>query len=235
MRHRLLPSLASAALAAATLACDGRTTGTLVTGATTNVRVRVINGLTSAPAVDLIVDGQVSSAGVGFGNASSYAALGAGSHRLQVRSSTTGTMLVDFTRDLSSAGAFSLIPAAGLADAGALFITDGPSPSTGQGRIRVVHVAAVRGAISVYVTTATADLASATPIVPVLPFGAASQYVSMAAGTYRVRVTPVGDPSTVLLDTGNLVVADGTVRTLLVTDALGGGVPTTLSVLSDAN
>ena len=38
-----------------------------------------------------------------------------------------------------------------------------------------------------------------------------------------------------LLDTGNLVVADGTVRTLLVTDALGGGVPTTLSVLSDAN
>ena len=235
MRHRLLPSLAIAALAAAALACDGRATGTLVTGATNNVRVRVVNGLTSAPAVDLIVDGQVSSAGVGFGNASSYASLGVGSHRLQVRSSTTGTMLVDFTRDLSSAGAFSLIPAAGLADAGALFITDGPSASTGQGRIRAVHVAAVRGPLSVYVTTATADLASATPIIPVLPFGVASQYVSLAAGTYRVRVTPVGDPSTVLLDTGNLVVTDGTARTLLVTDALGGGVPTTLSVLSDFN
>ena len=235
MRHRLIPSLAVAALAATALACEGRTSGTLITGATNNVQVRLVNGLTSAPALDFIVDGQVASTGVGFGNASSYAVLGAGSHRLQVRSSTTGTMLVDFTRDLSSAGAFSLIPAAGLADAGALFITDGPSPSTGQGRIRVVHVAAVRGAISVYVTTATADLASATPIVPVLPFGAASQYVSMAAGTYRVRVTPVGDPSTVLLDTGNLVVTDGTIRTLLVTDALGGGVPTTLSVLSDGN
>ena len=233
MRHRLLPSLAVAALAATALACDGRTTGTLITGATNNVRVRLVNGLTSAPAVDLIVDGQVSSTGVGFGNASPYAALGVGSHRLQVRSSTTGTTLVDFTRDLSSAGSFSLIPAAGLGDAGALFITDDLSPSTGQCRIRVVHVAAVRGAISVYVTAPTADLASSTPIVPVLPFGLASQYVSMAAGTYRVRVTPVGDPSTVLIDTGNLAVANGTVRTLLVTDALGGGVPTTMSVLSD--
>ena len=59
MRHRLIPSLAVAALAATALACEGRTSGTLITGATNNVRVRLVNGLTSVAGLDLIVDGQV--------------------------------------------------------------------------------------------------------------------------------------------------------------------------------
>ena len=70
---------------------------------------------------------------------------------------------------------------------------------------------------------------------PTLSFGAASPYVTVSPGTYRIRVTPAGNPSNVLLDTGNVTVAPGTVRTLLVTDAPGGGLPTTLSIVADAN
>ena len=87
--------------------------------------------------------------------------------------------------------------------------------------------------------------APAPPPAPVQPgppaAPAAPPTVSLSgAGTLFVnRILVRGneriDPSTVLLDTGNFVVTDGTARTLLVTDALGGGVPTTLSILSDTN
>jgi hypothetical protein len=235
MRYRVVTPIAAAALAVASLACEGRTSGTLVSGPTSGARVRLLNALTSTQALDFVVDGQVSSTGVAFGNASPYAPVTIGSHRLQARASTTGTTLVDFTRDFNAQGAFSFIPAPGLSQFGALFIPDDPTPASGQGKLRVVHVAAAPGTISVYVTSGTADLSSATPVVPILDFGAASSYVAVAPGTYRVRVTPVGNPSTILLDTGNLTLGAGTVRTLLVTDAPGGGLPTMLSIVSDAN
>jgi len=235
MRTRFAKTICIATIAALALGCEGTTSGFLVTGATGNVRVRLLNALTSSTAVDFAVDGQVASAGIVFGAASPYVTVSTGSHRLQALASGTGTSLVDFTRDLNADGAFSLIPAPGLSQFGALFIADDPMRVTGQAKFRVVHVAAAPGPISVYITSATADLTSATPVVPTLSFGAASPSFAVAAGTYRIRVTPAGNPSTILLDTGSLIAGAGSVRTLLVTDAPGGGLPTTLSIVSDAN
>ena len=237
MRKRRTHVTAAVAIALATLAvaCEGKTTGFLISGPTNGVRVRLMNALISSTAIDFSVDGQVAASGIGFGAASPYVAVSAGSHRLTAQSSGTGTTLVDFTRDLTADGAYSLIPAPGLSQFGALFIPDDPTPASGQAKIRVVHVAAAPGAISLYITSPTSDLSSATPAVPTLAFGAASPYVTVAPGTYRFRVTPAGTPSTVLLDTGNITVAAGSVRTLLVTDAPGGGLPTTLSIVADTN
>ena len=235
MPTRRLTTLALAALLGTAVACEGSTTGLLVTGATSGARVRLVNALTSSQALDFAVDGQVAASGIGFGSASPYVSLTLASHRLQAQASGTGTTLVDFTRDLTTAGTFSLIPAPGLSQFGALFIADDPTPAAGQAKFRVVHVAAAPGAVSMYITSPTADLSSATPAVPTLAFGAASPYVAVAPGTYRIRITPAGNPSTTLLDTGNITVTAGSVRTLLVTDAPGGGLPTTLSVITDAN
>ncbi|HUQ83106.1 MAG TPA: DUF4397 domain-containing protein [Gemmatimonadaceae bacterium] len=233
-RYRFTLAAVTGALLAATVACEGRTSGLLVTGPTGGVRVRMLNALPSSPTLDFLVDGQVATTGVAYANASPYASLTVGSHRLQARSST-GTTVVDFTRDLNTQGSFSFIPAPGLSQSAALFIADDPTPVSGQAKVRVVHVAAAPGAVSVYVTAGTADLSTATPVAPSVAFGTASSYVALAAGTYRVRVTPAGNPSTVLLDTGNIALAAGTVRTLMLTDAPGGGLPTTLSILSDGN
>ena len=235
MPTRRVTSFVLAALLATAVACEGTATGLLITGATGSARVRLVNALTSSQALDFAVDGQVVSSGVGFGAASPYIPVTLASHRLQAQASGTGTTLVDFTRDLTSAGTFSLIPAPGLSQFGALFIADDPTPAAGQAKLRVVHVAAAPGAVSMYVTAPTTDLSSATPAVPSLSFGAASPYVAVAPGTYRIRITPAGNPSTTLLDTGNITVSAGSVRTLLVTDAPGGGLPTTLSVISDEN
>ena len=115
MRSRFATSVAFATLALVAHGCEGSTTGVITTGAAGSVRVRLLNAITSAQAVDFAVDGQVATSGIGFGGASPYVSMSAGSHRLMARASGTGTILVDFTRDLSGDGSFSLIPAPGLA------------------------------------------------------------------------------------------------------------------------
>jgi hypothetical protein len=191
-----------------------------------------VNALTSSASLDLLVDGQSAATGVPFGSASVYASTTEGSHQLQARASGSGTTLVDFTRSLTN-GSFSFIPAPGLGQSGALFLTDDPTATAGQSRLRVVHVAAAPGPISVYVTASTTDLTTATPVVPNLAFGSASAYVSVNEGTYRIRVTRAGSPGEVLVDLASATLGGGSVRTLLVTDASGGGLPPVLSIISD--
>lgn len=236
MRNRLLTTLTAAAIAAAALACEGRTSGFLVTGpgGAGGVRVRLMNAVTSTPSLDFLVDGQVAATVIPFGGASPYTSVTVGSHRLQARASTTGTTLLDFTRDLSTEGSFSLVPAPGLSQFGALFIADDPTPASGQARLRVIDVAAAPGDVSVYITSPTADLASATPTIALLPFGTASGYVAVAPGTYRVRITRAGSPGEVLVDVTNVTVMGGSVRTFLVTDSPSGGFPTAMSTIVDA-
>ena len=237
MRDRIVSAAGRALVVAATVAiagCEGNATGFISDINPTNAQVRVFNAVTSSNAVDFLVDGQVAASSIGFGTASGYRSLSPGTHTLQIRASATGTTLLEFPRDFSTPGRFSLIPAPGLGTSSALFLTDDPNPVTGQGRVRVVHVAATPGAVSVYVTAPDANLASATPIVPSLPFGTASNYLNLAPGTYRVRVTPAGNAGQVLLDSGNLSIGSGSVRSLILTDSPGGGLPTTLSIVSDA-
>ena len=109
-----------------------------------------------------------------------------------------------------------------------------PRVISGTEEARLIHLAAAPGPVSVYLLGPTGDPISATPILT-LAFGAASPYAVVAPGTYRIRVTPAGVPSIVLLDSGSFTAASGSVRTLLLTDAPGGGLPSTLSIIADAN
>ena len=236
MRNRLATAVVTAIVAASILGCEsGTAPGFLISGPTSNARVRVVNAVTTSSAVDLLVDGQVVASGIAFGAASGYATLTLGSHRVQVRSAPSGTILVDYTRDFAAAGSFSLIPAPGLGESGALVTADDPNPAAGQTKVRLINVAAAAGPVSVYVTAPNEDLTAATPSVPLLPFGIASDYVTRAPGSYRIRVTRAGSPNEVLLDTGGLTFSAGSVRSLVLTDSPGGGLPTTMSNISDAN
>lgn len=235
MRLRFAPTVAAVLLVASSLACEGRATGLLADPPTGNVRVRLLNALTAAQSLWFVVDEQVESVGVGFGSASPYVPLTRGPHRLRAQASTSGTTLLDFTRDLAVEGSFSLIPAPGLASFGALLIPDDLNVAPGEAKVRIIHLALAPGFVSVYLTPPTGELDSATPIITILEFAAASPYVRIPPGTYRVRVTSTGVPNFVIVDSGRITVSAGSVRTLLLTDAPGGGLPTTLSIISDRN
>ena len=235
MRTRFLATIAVAALPVLAAACaEGVPTGGVAfTGSVNDASVRLINALTAAQALDFAIDGRVVSSGTVFGAASPYVGVSAGTHRLQAQGSTSGTTLVDFTRDLTTGGSFSMIPAPGLSQFGALFIPDDPSPAAGRVKLRGINISAATGPVAIYVTGPSDDISSATPVIPALVFAATSPYVTVPPGTYRIRLTPVGAPTTILAESGSLILSAGAVRTLLVTDAPGGGLPTTLSVIVD--
>lgn len=237
MRTRFAVTIAVATLAVFGASCaEGVPTGGVaVTGSVNDASVRLINALTAAQALDFLVDERVAASGTQFGGASPYIGVSAGTHRMQAEGSTSGSTLVDFTRDLTTGGSFSMIPAPGLNQFGALFVADDPSPAAGQVKLRGINVSAATGPVAIYLTSATDDISSATPAIPALVFGAASPYVTVPPGTYRIRLTPVGNPSEILADAGNVVLGARAVRTLLVTDAPGGGLPTTLSIIVDNN
>jgi hypothetical protein len=235
MRTRFAATIAVATLAAFGASCGeaNPTGGVAFTGSVNGASVRLINGLTASEALDFLVDGRVAASGTQFGGASPYIGLSADTVRLQAEGSTSGTTLVDFTRDLTAGGSFSMIPAPGLSQFGALFVADDRSPVLGQAKLRGINVAAATGPVAIYVTGATDDISSATPAISPLVFGTASPYVTVPPGTYRIRLTPVGAPSEILADLLNVVLGSRSVQTLLVTDAPGGGLPTTLSVIVD--
>lgn len=67
-----------------------------------------------------------------------------------------------------------------------------------------------------------------------VPFGGASDYLTVPAGDYQVRVTPAGS-KTVAIDSGSLTLAAGQVRTAIAVDNTGGGAPFDFLMLADLN
>jgi hypothetical protein len=88
--------------------------------------------------------------------------------------------------------------------------------------------------VDIYVTAPGADLEAATPALTGVPFGAASDYLTVPAGDYQVRVTPAGT-KIVAIDSGTLALAAGQVRTVIAVDSPGGGAPFDFLLLADLN
>lgn len=235
MRKRFVATIAVATLAAVGASCGeaNPTGGLLFTGSVNGASVRLVNALTADQGLDFVVDGRAAASNVQFGTASPYIAVSADTLRLQAEGSTSGTTLVDFTRDLSAGGSFSMVPAPGLNQFGALFVADDPSPVAAQVKLRGINVSAATGPVAIYVTGPNDDISSATPVIPALVFATASAYVTVPPGNYRIRLTPVSNPSEVLADVQGVLLGARSVHTLLVTDAPGGGLPTTLSIILD--
>ena len=101
------------------------------------------------------------------------------------------------------------------------------APAAGQTRLRVRNMSPSAGAIDVFLTTATADLATATPIATNIAHQAASPYVNIAPGTYRFRAVPAGTApasrnASVTIDVSGITLAANTGRTIVTADNATG-------------
>ena len=115
---------------------------------------------------------------------------------------------------------------------------DNTVPASGQARVRVVHLSPSAGTVDIYVTAPGADLSTASPTLPSVTFQTASTYLSLAAGTYQVRVVPAGTAAasraaSVLINVASLALTAGTGRTIVAADNNIGGAPLRAFVLSD--
>ncbi len=110
--------------------------------------------------------------------------------------------------------------------------------SASQTRVRIANMSPTGGALDVFVTSATADLATATPIASNLAYKSASTYTVVAPGTYVIRAVPAGTPAAsrtgaVLFTSAATAFAGATVRTVVAADAATGGAPLRAFVLAD--
>jgi len=228
------PILALALLATATLAACSDDDDD-VTGPSTSAQVRVVHASPDAPNVDVLVDNAAALTNVAYKASSSYLEVPSGSRNLKVRATGTSTTVIDQNATLSQGAFYTVIATGRVASIAPLVLTDDQtSPASGSIRLRLVHAAPAAGAVDIYVTAPTADIATATPTLTSVAFRAASNYLEVPAGTYRVRITPAGT-KTVAIDVNNVALTAGQVRTAVAVDAPGGGAPLGAILLADKN
>ena len=227
------PTLALALLATFALAaCDDDDD---VTGPVATAQLRVVHASPDAPNVDVLLDNAPVLTNVAYKAASNYLEVPSGSRNLKVRATGTSTVVIDQNGTLAQDGFYTVLATGRVASIAPVVLTDDQtSPASGNIRLRLVHASPTAGNVDIYVTAPTADLATATPTLANVAFRAASNYLEVPAGTYRVRITPAGT-KTVAIDANNVALVAGQVRTAVAVDAPGGGTPLGAILLADKN
>lgn len=228
MRAVIRSVMVAAVALAGVAACDD-STSPLQTAA-----VRVVHASPDAPNVDVLVDEGVALPNVAYRAASGFLEVPSGTRRLRVRATGTTTTVIDANVPLTTGASYTVLATGELADIEPVVAEDNlTAPAAGQVKLRVIHAAPAAAGVDVYATAPGADINAATPVLTNVPFRAVSGYLSVPAGTYQIRVTPTGT-KTVAID-AELTLAAGQIRTVVATDAPGGGAPLAPVVLNDRN
>lgn len=211
---RLKP-LALASLAMVLAACndsDLPDAGTPVAPADSPL-VQVIHASPDAPAVNVLLNGTTAASNLDFGQASGTLSTAAGSTAVRVDArlpgGTTAPVIGPANLTLADGNRYTVVAVGKAATIEPLVLSDTKAaPAAGQARVRVLHAAPSAPAVDVYLTSMTADLATATKVGTI----AFKQNVGPAvvgAGEYRVRVTPAGNKNTVVFDSGAVTLSSG--------------------------
>ena len=227
---RSIRTLAVLALASTALvACDDDSTAPVA-----QARVRVVHASPNAPNVDVLVDNATVLTNVAYRAASGFLDVDAGTRRLRVNATGTTTTVIDANVPLVNGGAYTVLATGLLAGIQPVVAEDNlTDPAAGQVKLRVIHAAPAAAGVDVYATAVGADINTATPVLTNVGFRAVSNYLTVPAGTYQIRVTPTGT-KTVAID-ATLTLGAGQIRTVVATDAPGGGAPLAPVVLADKN
>ncbi len=206
-------------------------------------RVRVVHASPDAPPVDIYVDGQLALTGIPFGEYTDYVDLPGGQRLFAVFVAGTNTRVADVPAFLSTAVDYTVV-AMGFAGGGKtpsfrlmLLVDANTEPLEGFAKVRVIHAAPSAPAVDIYWTKPFLALRGQLPVLTSVPFGAASNYLTVPTGKaaqYQARVAVAGT-QTVAIDSGRLVLNSQEVRTIIAVDNAGGGAPFSAIVLRDRN
>lgn len=253
--HRLRAGFAAAVLALAAQACGTTDAADPLAPPGPSGRVRFVNLIvdnTRNP-VNPILESLPFGAGVAYGvavpaslaapNTGLYAPILGGNRTLVLRRTADTAVTLATISFAVTADQDRTIYATGGAGGGPVtnFITtdDNQAPPAGQVRVRVVHLSPGAGNVDIFVTTTTADLALATPTLAGVAPTTASAYLTVAPGTYRVRVVPAGTApaaraAAVALDVPSVVLPANGARTIVAADGtVGAGAAVRGFVLTD--
>ncbi|HVK31728.1 MAG TPA: DUF4397 domain-containing protein [Burkholderiaceae bacterium] len=204
-------------------ACGGGDDDDSSGGGTANVRL--LNVMVDVPSADVAVDTTAWFSGVAVDTVSDYDDKPTDTVTLLLRAAGSTTTLLGSSQGFGGGLSYTLI-AWGRSTAPQMWKLEENSNTSeitdGKGRVRVFGATQDVGLLDVYLTGATADLASSTPVFTGTGEGAGTGYAAVTAGTYRLRVTTSGNPDDVRLDVASVTVAATKYATLVLTAGVGG-------------
>jgi hypothetical protein len=196
-------------------------------------RVRIFHASPDAPNVDVLIDGGRVLENVPYTVASGFLHTDAGDRRFQIQVTGTDITAIDATVPLEGDTDYVVIASNKVAAITPIVATaDRTPPPAGQAKVRVFHGAPSAPAVDVYVTAPGATISTADPVLSNVPFSAISDYLTVPAGSYDVKVTVAGT-KTVAIKADSLELAPGLVAMVAALDAKGGGAPFSLAVLDE--
>jgi len=230
MRLRRLAYPACTAFLALGAACSSTDPGGLPTA-----QVRLLNGSTQSPALDLIVGGQVVAQGVATDQASSFGAAPSGSQTIVLRASDAGNLLSSVSTTLVPGARYTVVASGTGTSLTPSIASDTGAANPDRANIRIINVVdnppdpADSSSfpplllVDVYVT---APGASIDGVAPELSLEASwPRYTTLLyydPGNWTVRFTTAGT-KTVLAETGSIAIGAGQVRAIKLARTGSGG------------
>jgi hypothetical protein len=195
-------------------------------GSSGNGNVRLLNATTTHPSLTMLANGATATTATAIDTVSDYASVPSGGPALQVNDASTGSALATLAPSIAQDSHNVVVAYEG----GGIFHTtviaeDVAAPAAGTIALRILDAATDAGAIDVYVTDPSVDIATLTS--PTFTFPAStslqtSPFLSFAPGTYRVRVTGNGNPSDLRLDVASVTLTNQEIASLILTPTIGG-------------
>jgi hypothetical protein len=192
--------------------------------ANTQAMVRAAHLIPDAPAVDVLVNGDVVLEDVPFKAISDYLMVDAGTYTISINQAGTATELLTIDASVESGQAYTVAAIGTLdaADTEAPRLTayvDDPVAASDTAKLRVVHASPTTPAVDVNLKGA----AAADAPVKNLAFPDATDYLSLPGGTYDFIVYPTGgDPASPALDLSGTALENGKNYTVWAVGLLAG-------------
>lgn len=220
LNNKICRGIAAALVVGTLAACGGGGSSS------SNASVRLLNATLTHQSISLLVGGNTAVATVPVDTVSAYAGAAAGSPILQINDATTNSALATLAPSVGSNAHYVLVAYEGGGTVRTAVINeDTAAPPAGTAALRIFNAATDAGAIDVYVTDPAVNIATLTS--PTFSFGSAtslqtSSFVSLAPGTYRIRVTAAGNPADLRLDLPSFVLSSQEVSSAILTPTVGG-------------
>jgi hypothetical protein len=171
-------------------------------GATPNLtRIRVINLVPNAAAINLQLDSTTVVTGLQFEQVTQYLTVDKGTREFKVSADGGATNIIDvsFTLAIAVDYTFVVYGPVEAVNQQILFDTTTLIPNDGTFGIRVVNVATGISSVDLYLTPPGTDLSVTAPSVSGVAFGATSPFGVVPTGDYELRVT-IGGSKEVIYD-----------------------------------
>lgn len=193
--------------------------------------LRVVHGISDAPAVDVIANNEVVLVdGIQFPRTTDYLNVASGDYLIDVVADADNSIVAidDAEVSLEMGMYYTAIANNTLAMPELDLLTDMPRSVATEAKVRIIHASPAAGNVDIYVT-ADGEIDGIDPTFADVPYStedlAETGYVGLAEGDYFVTVTPAGT-KTAAIETGMLTLENGMVYTAIAANgAMEGDLP----------